>query len=106
MNSVFRLLQIVVQPVETSEQKVIVHIVGLDLDDLFVLLDGQLQHVLRSLSGLHVAQRTQINAPQQLVRFQIVGIALKDVLRFQDGVPNAAGLGIELGQARRSGIQK
>src|SRR6185369_125625 len=59
---VFGLLQIVVQPVKTPQQKVVVNIVGLDLDDLFVLLDSQLQNVLRALSGLHIAQRTQVNA--------------------------------------------
>ncbi len=43
-----RLLQIVVQPVEAAQQKVVVHVVGLDLDDLFVLLDGQLENILRT----------------------------------------------------------
>ena len=52
------------------------------------------------LSRLHVAQRTQINPAQQFVRFEIVGIALQNVLRFEHCIANAAGLGIELSQCR------
>ena len=101
LNSSLGLLQIVVQPVQPAQQKMVVHVVGLDLDDLLILLDGQLENILRALSRLHVAQRAQINAAQQLVGFQVVGIALQDVLRLEDGIPNAAGLGIHLGQRGR-----
>ena len=94
------LLQVIVQPVEASQQKVIVNIVGFDLDDLFVLVDGQLEDVLRALPGLHVTQRAQINTAQQLVGFQVVGIALENVLGFEDSIPNTPGLGIELSQRR------
>jgi len=38
---IFRFLQIIVQTVETAEQQVVIHIGGLNFDDLFVLLDGQ-----------------------------------------------------------------
>ncbi len=103
---VFGLLQIVVQPVETSQQKVIVHIVGFDLDDLFVLLDGQLENVLRALSRLRIAQRAQINAAQQFMRFQVVRVTLENVLRLEDGIPNAARLGVETAGPHRIGVDR
>jgi hypothetical protein len=65
---------------------VVVNIVGLDLDDLFVLINGQLENILRTLPVLDVPQRTQIDPPQQLVRFQVIGIALENVLGFEDGI--------------------
>ena len=46
----FRLLQIVVQAIEAAEQKVVIDVVGFDLDDLLVLLDSQLENVLRALA--------------------------------------------------------
>ena len=84
----------------------VVNIVGLDLDDLFVLVDGELENVLRALPRLDVTQRAQINTAQQLVRFQVVGIALENVLGFEDRIPNTAGLGIELSQRRKSDTRK
>ena len=44
----FGLLQIVVQAIEAAEQKVIVDAVGIELDDLFVLIDGEFQNVVRT----------------------------------------------------------
>ena len=52
------LLQVVIQTVETAEQKMIVDIAGLDFDDLFILLNRQLQHAIRAaaaVAGLHIA---------------------------------------------------
>ncbi len=76
----------------------VVNIVGLDLDDLFVLVDGQLENILRALPCLNVTQRTQVDPAQQLVGFQVVGIALENVLGFEDGITNTPGLGVELSQ--------
>ena len=95
----FRLLHIVVQAVEAAEQQMIVDAVGIELHNLFVLVDGQLQDVVGAGAAGHVAERAQINAAEQLVGFEILGIALDDVLRFFDGVGDAAGLYVEFGQA-------
>ena len=66
-----RLLQIVVQAVKPAEQEVVVHISGLDLDDFFVLLDGQLEHVLGSVAvARHIAERPQINPAQAVCELQ------------------------------------
>ena len=74
----------------------IFHALGIELDDLLVLVDGQLQHFLRLCPRLHVAERAQIDSSQQPTRFQVVAIALQDVLRFQNGVANASRLGVKL----------
>ena len=76
----------------------VVTAVRLNLDNGFVLLDGQFQQFLRLRSGLQVTQRTQINAAQKLSGFQIIGVAPDDVSRFLDSITDAAGLGIEFGQ--------
>ena len=72
----------------------VVHTVGLQFDDLLVLLDGQFQDTLRSVAGLHVAERAQVDTSEQASGFEIVGIALENILGFDDGVANAAGAGI------------
>ena len=95
----FRFLKIIVQAVEAAEEQVIVDAVGIKLHDLLVLIDGQLQDVVGAGTAGHVAERAKINAAEKLVGFQILGIALDDVLRFFDGVGDAAGLYVELGQA-------
>jgi hypothetical protein len=92
-------LQIVVQAVQAPEKQVVVHAVGLQADDLLILLDRQFQNALGTAARLHVAERAQINPSQQAAGFKIVGIALDDVLRLDHGVANAAGLGIELGES-------
>ena len=99
LSSFSRFLQIAVQAVEAAEQQVIVNAVGLDLHDLLVLLDGQLEHIVGAVAARHVAQRTEIDAAEQLVRFQVLGIALDDVLRFEHGVADASGFYVEFGQA-------
>ena len=83
---VFCFLQIAVQAVEAAEKQMIVDAIGIDLDDLLVLIDGKLENVVGAVAAGHVAEGTQINAAEQLVCFQILGIALDDVLRFEDGV--------------------
>ena len=92
--------EVVVHFIQTAEQKMVIHTVGLDPHHLFVLLDGQLQQVVGTAALLHVAERLQIDPPQQLVRFEIIGVALEDVLRLQNGVAYAAGLDVHLGQRR------
>src|SRR4029077_20723226 len=62
-------------------------------------LNGQLQDALRSVAGLHVAERTQVDASEQASGLEIVRVALENVLGFDDGVANAAGAGIKFGQA-------
>jgi hypothetical protein len=78
----------------------VVHISGLDLDDLFVLLNGKFEHIIGAVAAArHIAERAQVNPAEQLVGFDIVGVALDDVLGFEDGVANASGLDVELGEA-------
>src|SRR4030095_7843584 len=98
---VFGLGQVVVEAVKPPEKQVVIDVVGLNLDNLLVLLDGQLQDVTRTASGLHVAQRSQVDPAQQLVSFQVIGITLQDVLGFQYGIPDAACFRIKLGQGGR-----
>ena len=95
----FGFLQVVVQAVQTAEKQMVINIVGFELDDLFVLLDRQLKHVIGAGAAGHIAQRAQINSAQQLVRFQILGIALDDVLGFEHGVANPAGLNVKFGKS-------
>ncbi len=94
----FGLLQVVVQAIEAAEQKVIIDAVGIELDDLLVLFDGQLQNVVGAGAAGHVAQRAQVDAAEKLVGFEVFGIALDDVLRFLDGLGDAAGFYVEFGQ--------
>jgi hypothetical protein len=75
---------------------VVLHVLGLSRT-LLELLDGELEHLLR-LAGLGVAQRAQVDAAQQAVGFQVVGIARQDLLGLQHRVADASGLGVELGQ--------
>src|SRR5579862_5932739 len=77
----------------------IVDAVGLDFDDLFVLLDGEFEDVVGAVAAGHVAKGTEIDAPEKLVGFEIFGIALDDVLSFEDGVSNASGLNVKFGEA-------
>ena len=96
----FRLLQIVVQAIEAAEEKVVINITGFDLDDLFILLDGQLEDVVRAIAAArHIAEGAQINSAEQLVSFEIVGVAFDDVLGFEHGVADASRLDVELGEA-------
>ena len=60
---------------------------------------ASLQNVVGTGAAGHVAERTQINAAEKLVGFEILGIALDDVLRFFDGVGDASGLDVEFGEA-------
>ena len=92
-------LQVVVQAIEAAEQKMVVHTVGLDLHDLLILLDGQLQHVVGTAAAGHVTEGSQVNATQEFMRLEIGGVALDDVLGFDDGVADATGLDVKLGQA-------
>ena len=79
----------------------ILHIVRLDFDNLLVLLNRQLQDVLRAVvAGLHVTERPQVNAAQQLAGFKVIGITFDYVLRFEHRVANAARLGVKLRQSR------
>src|SRR5208282_1894032 len=91
--------QVVVQAIEPPEKQVVIHVVRLQADDLFILLDRQFQDALRTAARLHVAKRAQVDPSQQTAGFEIVGIALDEVLRLDHGVANAADLVIELGQA-------
>ena len=94
-------LQIIVQAIEPAEQEVVVHIIGFDLDDFFVLLDSQLENVLGSIAiARHIAERPEINPAQQLVSFKIVRIPLQNVLGLDDGVANASSLDVEFRKTR------
>src|ERR1019366_1001256 len=78
------------------------HALGIELNNLLILLDRQLQNFLRLGTGLHVAKRSQIDAAQQAACLQVVAVALQDVLGLQDRIANAASLGVQFGE---SGIQ-
>ena len=97
---VFRFLQIVIQAVQASEKQVVVHAVGPQFHDLLVLLDGEFQNALRAVASLHIAERAEVNPAQQAAGFQVVGIALDDLLGFDHRIANPSGLGVELGEAR------
>ena len=75
--------------------------IGIQLDDLLVLFDRELEHVLSPAlaARLDVAHRAQVDTPEELVSFEVIRVALNDVLSFQHGIPNASGLGIQLSQA-------
>ena len=94
----FGFLHVVVEAIEAAEKKVIVHAIGVELHDLFVLIDSELQNVVRTVATGHVAERAEINAAQKFVGFKILGIALDDVLSFFDSVSDTAGLHVELGE--------
>src|SRR5262249_24363549 len=78
-----------------------VRVLGIDADCRFILLNGQLQDFPRP-TRLGIAERTQVNSPQKLVGFQVVGIALDDLLSFENGVAYAASAVVDVSQ---SGIQ-
>ena len=88
-----------VQGVELAQQQTIFNVLGLDLDDFDVFVNGQVQHLLRRGIVLHVAQRAQVDASQQLMCFQVVGILLDHVLRGENGIANPPGLEVELRQS-------
>jgi len=94
----FSLLQIAVQTVEAAEKQVIVDAGGIEFGDLLVLVDGQLQHVVGAGATGHFAERAQIDAAEKLVGFEVIGIALENVLGFFDGVGDAARLDVEFGE--------
>ena len=75
-----RLGGVVVQRVELPQQQLGLQVGRLQPRDRLVLGDRQLQHLAR-LCALHVAQRAQINLPQQRVRRHIVRVPLHLVLR-------------------------
>ena len=81
---------------------------GINGDNLLILIDGELEDLLRLRARLQVTERAQIDSAQQAMSIQVLGIMLENVLGFEDGVANASGLGIEFGQAgveiRRLGI--
>ena len=76
----------------------VIHAVGLKLDNLLILLDRTLQDILGSGTSGIVAQRPQVDAAQQLMCFQVIGVALQNVLRFKHRIADASGFGIEFGQ--------
>ncbi len=78
----------------------VVHAVGLQANDLLILLDRQLQHAFGTAARLHVSERAQIDPSQQAAGFEIIGILFDDVLRLNHGVANSPCLGIQLGQTR------
>ena len=61
---IFSLHKIVVQPIESTQHQMIVYAAGIEGDDLFILIDGKLQHFLRLRACLQIAERTQINSAQ------------------------------------------
>ncbi len=94
----FRVRGVVVDVVELTEQQAVFDAVGFKADDLDVLGDGELEHFVGRSAVLHVAERAQIDAAEELVRVEAVGVFLQQILRGVDGVADAAGLEIELGQ--------
>ena len=74
----------------------VINLVRLELYDLAELLDCELQHLGRLHSTLHVADRAQVDPAKQLAGIEIVGIALYDLLRLGDGVPDVSRFEIKL----------
>jgi len=96
---VFRFLEVVVEAVQAAQEQMVVHAIGLQFDNLLVLFDGQFQNTLRPVARLHVAQRAQIDSSEQAAGFEIIGIALENVLGFDDRVADTAGSRVKFGQA-------
>ena len=88
-----------VEGIELAQQEPAFDIVGLQLNDLGVLGERQLQYLLGGPLARHVAQRLQIDAAQQLMRFEVIGIVLKRGLRGHDGFADAACAQIEFREA-------
>ena len=93
-----RQLRVVVDGVELPEHEVALDVGRVKRADLLVFADREIEHLLRS-AVLHVAQRVQVDAAEQLMSGDILGVALDGVLRGQDRVAHAAGAEVELGQA-------
>ena len=102
----FRLLHIVVEAVEAAEEQVIVNAAGIQLSDLLVLIDSKLKNVVGAGASGHIAKRAQVNTAEKFVGLKVLGIALDDVLGFADGVGNASGLHIELGEGRGQELRR
>ena len=77
----------------------VIHAVRLQADDLLILLDRELQDALGAAARLHIAQRAQIDPSEQAARFEIVGILLNDILRFDHGIANATSFRVKFGEA-------
>src|SRR3954468_16549077 len=75
----------------------IVHVCGLDANDLLILLDGLLQDVARLRACLRVAHGAEIDAAKKFARVEIIGIALDDGVSLIDGFANATSLRVKLG---------
>ena len=69
----------------------------LELRELFVLDNGQSQH-LAGLRALHVAERAEVNLAQQSVGSKVIGIFLDLILRSADGLANTADAKIRVGE--------
>ena len=96
----FRLLHLAIGVIKPAEHDVIVRTRRVELYDFLVLLNSQLQNVVRGVASLHVAERAQINVPEQFVRFQVLRVALQNFLRLGDGVTDASGPRINFRQCR------
>ena len=77
----------------------IVHAFWIQQHDLLELLNSQFQDFLGLCSLLQIAEGTQIDPSQQPARFQVLGIALDDLLRFQHSVADASGARVKFCQA-------
>ena len=89
---------VVVEAVELAEQKPGLQIVGLQLGDDLVLLDGGLEDVA-GLLALAVAERAQVDAAEEHVSFDVVRVLVDLVLRGGDGLADAAQAKVEVGDA-------
>src|SRR3954464_8076915 len=93
-----RLLHLVAEAVQAAEKQMVIDAVGIKFRDLLVLIDSKLQDIVRAGAAGHVTQGTQINSPEKLVSFEILGITLDDVLRLANSVRDAAGFYVKFGK--------
>ncbi len=95
----FGFVRFVVQAVETRQPQGGFLIRRVQAMHLAVLRDGFAYHFRLHAGAVDIAEAAQVNARQQAVRGQIVGIALQDFIGFHHGVVHALGLPIHFRQA-------
>ena len=94
----FSLGGVVIEAVELAEEETGLYVVGLELGELLVFGDGKLEH-LAGLRVLHVSEGAEIDFAEELVGFDVVGVAGDLLLRGGDGFLDAADLEVEVGEA-------
>ena len=102
----FGLLLVVLDGIELAQNHAILDVLRLERDDLLEFRNRLVQHIAGGRGGgrriLPFAQRAQVDAPQQLVRVDIVGRALQQLPRRALRLARAAGAEVQVGQRQVS----